>query len=137
MTRLPPRQNQLRYIVFWLGVSGIAYKGWHLYQGREENLSSYHLDNVDSAETANGVEMMFMTMQSAMKLLALAYEDDPQLLEALQFVARNSALTAYKACTFYPEPLTRGRSAAAATAGAFAFDFMVGMFRHGTGAPKI
>lgn len=129
--------NQLRYIVFWLGVSGIAYKGWHLYQGREENLSSFHLDNVDSAETANGVEMMFMTMQSAMKLLALAYEDDPQLLEALQFVARNSALTAYKACTFYPEPLTRGKVVAAATAGAFAFDFMVGMFRHGTGAPKI
>lgn len=129
--------DQLRHIVFWVGVSGIAYKGWRLYQGREENLSSYHLDNVDSAETANGVEMCFMMLQSGLKVLALAYDDDPQYLETLQFVARNSALSAYKFCTIYPEPLTRGKVVAAATAGAFAFDFVVGMIRHGTEAPRI
>ena len=126
-----------RHTTFFIGVTGVAFKGWHLYQGRKNGLSAVEADNVASTLFAAAVEMLLTTLQSSMKVVTLAYDKQANGWETLQYVARNSAQTAYKACLFLPDPVSRTKVMVVATAGGFTFDYLVGLVRHGVQAPRI
>lgn len=129
--------DRCRYTTFYIGVAGIAYKGWHLYKGRKSELSQFEDDNIYSTLLAAAVEMLLTTLQSVTKVVTLAYDKQANGWETLQVVARNSAQTAYKVCLFLPDPVSRTKVMVAATAGGFTFDYLVGMVRHGVQTPRV